>query len=107
MRVVRSRSRDRERATRARDVLRRALTGALAIMIAVAAVVSGRSYLFCVPMDAVVETCCMATHEDPSDTTNDPTAPRVKGECCDTHAVGDLPTARGALNSGWRRLSFC
>jgi hypothetical protein len=78
-----------------RDALRRALAGAVAVVLAVASFVSGRSYLYCVPMEAVVEACCMSTPDDPSDLTVDHAAPAVKGECCDTHAVGDLPIARG------------
>jgi hypothetical protein len=76
-----------------RAAIVRSFAALLASVLVVASMSSGHTYLWCAPMERVVETCCMATTDDPSDLASTGDAPRLQTECCDTHAFGHLPTA--------------
>jgi hypothetical protein len=68
---------------------RRLFALALVVSVALAAALSGRSYLWCVPMQRVMATACLED-EHPDE---DAHAPTMRAPCCEMRALGELPRA--------------
>jgi hypothetical protein len=67
---------------------RRLLALVLVTVVAVASALSGRSYIWCVPMQRVMEAACEVEHEH-----EDTGASSVRGACCETRQIDGLPRA--------------
>jgi hypothetical protein len=63
---------------------RRVFALALLVSVALAAVFSGRTYIWCVPMQKVVEHACQEEEDEGAE------GPSVHA-CCETHQVAELP----------------
>lgn len=86
------------RLLRARDWVRPLSAWILAVVVVSAALMAGRSYLWCVPMQRTMTSCCEGS-ADPA--ALDGAAPSVRRGCCDGRTVGALPAAasQGAVLS--------
>lgn len=97
---ARTRSRDQQAAS-AWSGGRRWLALGLAVVVAAAALLAGRFYLWCIPMQRAMATCCC--HQEMS--AGGSTAPagaaladaaRLRGACCEELAMAALPDASAA-----------
>ena len=75
---------------------RRGLAAALAVVVTVATLLSGRSYLWCLTMERPMSACCCASSQAPSDIEASDAGPTVRSSCCDSRRVGALPRTDGA-----------
>src|SRR5438045_2079193 len=73
---------------------RRGLAAALCVLVAVAALLSGRSYLWCLALERPMEACCCAPSQ-PGLATSDEQA-TVRASCCDARTIAALPRCEGA-----------
>jgi len=73
---------------------RRLLALVLVASVALASLLSGRPYLWCIPMQQVMEAACDADqHQDAL-----AHGPSVRATCCEERAVGELPRADTRLD---------
>jgi len=64
------------------------LVAALTVVIAVASLLGGSTYQWCIPLAQVMEHCCCADHDAAASD-----VPSVERLCCETRDVDSLPTA--------------
>jgi len=72
------------------------LTLCLAMVVATAALTSGSSYRWCVPMQRAMSSCCCAATEDPSEVGPAERASTLQRSCCDSRASDVLPQVQRA-----------
>jgi hypothetical protein len=77
-----------------RALLRGSLVLSLLAAFLVASTVLGKTYLWCVPMQRVMTTCCM--HADDDESTAPPLEPSIQAECCESCSIDALPVADAA-----------
>ena len=70
---------------------RRLLALGVGVLVVLAALASGRSYLWCASMQQAMRDCCCPAAAEPADASASATSPRAGKACCDEHAAGELP----------------